>query len=144
MPNEFVRRLTGGTVPQDAFWTFAAGPSGEPFIRDGQPVFVERTTDLVDGALYAVWLGEMDSDVIKRIEVTGPNAVVLRSDNPAVRTRTFTRTEDPEVWTDDAGASVRLLIQGRVRWPDDTARAASLLATEAMALFAKTLRYQGD
>ena len=39
---------------------------------------------------------------------------------------------------------MRLVIQGRVRWPHDTARAASLLAAEAMALLARTLRDATD
>lgn len=133
MPDVLVRQLTGGRLPQGAFWTFACGPSGEPFISDGMPVLVEPTADFVEGAIYALWLGEANQSIIKRVQVHANGSLALVSDNTAVATRRFTPTEDGNVWTDDSGADMRLVFQGRVIWPTDTARAAYGLAERSIS-----------
>ncbi len=121
LPPVLMRRLMGGRLPLDGLWSFASGTSMEPYIPNGFPIFIEPCgTALIDGERYAVWLGEADADVVKRIELVGGGAVALVADNPRVSNRTLWPTEDPEQWRTDDGGTIRLVIQGRVTFPPDT------------------------
>lgn len=131
-PEALIRRWTGGDVPRRAFWTYAAGTSAEPHIPNGSPVFVEECAgeELVDGERYAVWLGEADADVIKRITVGAGGTVTLRSDNRLVPPRTLYPTDDPTLWYDGAprngsSSTVRFVVRGRVIIPSDAPAATT-------------------
>lgn len=123
LPIQLVRTMMGGRVPRNGLWTVARGESMAPYIPNGHPVFIEKAHEFVDGGRYAVWLGSGTGDVIKRVEVGTGGSIVLRSDNRQVRTKTLYPTEDPELWEDGEGGTVRMVIHGEVIWPPDTAAA---------------------
>lgn len=128
IPAGLMRRWTGGHVPIQGLWTFAAGTSMEPHIPNGYPVFIEPVTEFVDGERYAVWLGEAEADVIKRVSVEPGGSIVLSSDNPLVRPRRLWPTDDPTVWrvgSEETAETIRCVLRGRIVLPLDTPAALS-------------------
>lgn len=126
LPRLLMQRLTGGRAPAVGFWTFAAGTSAEPFIPEGSPVFVEPIDGpLVEGGRYAIWLGEAEADVIKRLTVGTGGSVTLYGDNAAVPARTFFPTDDDGEWREGGadGPLMSLTFRGKVTFPLDTASA---------------------
>lgn len=119
VPDAVMRRMTGGVLPHAGFVTYAVGDSGWPHILDGDLIVVDRTHEIVDRRRYAVWLGEHDGDVVKRLQVEGGHAVTLVSDNPSVPPRTLRRTDDDDVWLDEHGQTIRFVVRGRVVYPPD-------------------------
>ena len=142
IPEAYLRMMTGGTVPTypdgspRVFLTHAVGDSMAPYIPDGHPVLIELEAPFVDGSRYALWLGEVEADVIKRVEVGARGIVTLRSDNPNVRPKTLIPTEDEGTYKDPDGDIYALKVRGRVLWPFDTGPAVfGQLADFARSLF---------
>jgi hypothetical protein len=136
IPDVMMRRWMGGRLPAAGGWTFAVGTSGEPHIPNGYPIFVEPLDGpLVDGERYAVWLGEAEADVVKRVQLGGSGAVTLYADNKRVPARTLRPTDDPTVWRTEDGGTIRFVVQGRVTFPPDAPAAIS----GELAAFAKEI-----
>jgi hypothetical protein len=89
----------------------------------------------VDGERYAVWLGEAEADVVKRVQLGGSGAVTLYADNKRVPARTLRPTDDPTVWRTEDGGTIRFVVQGRVTFPPDAPAAIS----GELAAFAKEI-----
>lgn len=125
-PEHQLRFMTGGNIPRYSdgsprlTLSHAVGDSMAPYIPDGHPILYEPDAEFVDGARYAVWLGEAENDVVKRIQLGGKKSVTLVSDNPQVQPRTLWPTDDPEVWRDGNGDTIRMVVRGRVLFPFDT------------------------
>ena len=137
-----LRLMTGGRIPRypdgrpRLVLSHAVGDSMAPHLPDGHPILYEPEAALVDGARYALWLGEAEADVVKRVALRGGGGVALVSDNPAVGVRRLEPTEDAEVWRDaEFGGTLRLRVLGRVLYPFDTGPAVF----GQLAEFARTL-----
>lgn len=125
LPESYLRAMTGGQIPcypdgrPRLLLTHAVGDSMAPYIPDGHPVLVEPETAFVDGARYALWLGDVAADVIKRVEIGAKGAVTLQSDNPNVRPKMLFLKDDAETYSDERGDAYKLTNRGRVLWPFD-------------------------
>lgn len=118
---------------ESAYWTRVQGSSMEPWLPDGSPIFVERTSEVGSGGRYVLWLDDVDAEIVKRIERFGGGYLRIISDNPAHASQTLQHIEDDVFKDTDTGAMVRLRIVGRVLYPADTPHAILRTVTEQMA-----------
>lgn len=123
------RRVDGSR----AYWTRVQGSSMEPWLPDQSPIFVERSSEVVDGGRYVLWLDDVDAEIVKRIERLGGGYLRIISDNPNHATQLLRHVQD-DVYEDEATqAKVRVRIRGRVLCPPDTPHAILKTVTEQMA-----------
>lgn len=123
------RRVDGSR----AYWTRVQGSSMEPWLPDQSPIFVERSSEVVDGGRYVLWLDDVDAEIVKRIERLGGGYLRIISDNPNHATQLLRHVQD-DVYEDEATqAKVRVRIRGRVLYPPDTPHAILKTVTEQMA-----------
>lgn len=129
LPHELVASWNAGAVPgpNEAYWTRIRGTSMEPWLHEGMPIFVVRTTEVVDGARYVVYLDDVDREIVKRIERRGGGILHLISDHPAhapIRLRYLEEVDEGDMYEDlDTAAKVKVRVRGRVIFPSDTAHA---------------------
>lgn len=137
LSSAFVRRLTGGTLPERLFWTFVVGDSNEPYLHDGTPVLCEVTREVREAGRYVFWLDEDDGDRIKRIQPMGKGRLLVVSDNRLYQPRLLEPVQgEADMYRDvELGHTFKLRIQGRVLYPPDTGAAVA----SQLADFAKQL-----
>lgn len=123
LPEHFVRQMTGGRLPLNGFLTYAVGDSMAPYLPDGCPVFVEVTNQIIEGGRYAIWLGDVKQDVIKRIQLAGDGGIVLISDNRLFEPMRLSPTGEDDVWKTSDGKKIRFVVRGKILWPSDTGAA---------------------
>src|SRR5690606_127984 len=96
--------------------------------------------NFVDGARYALWIDGGEGDVVKRVYRRG-DTLILKGDNRKIDPLTVTANRaiddycEENIYTDDAGRTVRIEFRGRVVYPFD--RAPAVLAE--LAEFARSL-----
>ena len=139
LPTDYVRAQVGRLPAQgEVYMSIVRGDSMEPWLQDGQPVWIETAADIVDGGRYALHWDGAPGEVIKRIERAPGGRLRVISDNPAFSSYTLAHVED-DVYRDvDTGQSQRLVVRGRVISPRDTAQ--SILRTVTSQLQAVLAR----
>ena len=129
IPEPYLALMLGGRVPRyengrpRLLLSFAVGDSMAPHLPDGHPILIEPDAEFVDGGRYALWLGDADQDVVKRIVVGSRGRITLLADNSAIPSKVVTPTEDPHEFTAEDGEPIRIVVRGRVLWPADTSQA---------------------
>lgn len=118
----------GRDVPFDkGYWTRLRGNSMEPWLPDGTPIFVELTSEIIDGGRYVIYIDDEDGEIVKRIERLSGSVLRIISDNPAHPSRTLhgIRGEGSEDMYNDRDNDIRLRlrVKGRVLFPPDTSHA---------------------
>src|SRR5690625_6771485 len=79
----------------------------EPWLPDGSPIFVERTSEVGSGGRYVLWLDDVDAEIVKRIERFGGGYLRIISDNPAHASQTLRHIADDMFEDQATGATVR-------------------------------------
>ena len=123
VPEEAIRRMTGGRLPRQVVLSWVRGESMLPYLHPGEPIWIEEIDRFEDGGRYAVWIDDADEDVIKRVERIGGRLIRLSSDNNAYEVRLLEHVEDDVYRDAKYNISVQLRIRGRVIYPPDMARA---------------------
>ena len=110
--------------PQNIFAVRVVGSSMEPWIRNGQIVICERRTTVGASGRYVYWLDSEEGYVIKDMERANKDgAIRVTQHGPNPRSEVFTPTEETNIYRDESGELHHVKIEGRVIYPDDTARA---------------------
>src|SRR5690625_1082208 len=122
VPTDVAASWAGGrrVEAESAYWTRVQGSSMEPWLPDGSPIFVERTSEVGSGGRYVLWLDDVDAEIVKRIERFGGGYLRIISDNPAHASQTLRHIADDMFEDQATGATVRVRIRGRVLYPADT------------------------
>lgn len=139
IPAALARRMTGGELPGEAYWSRVRGNSMEPWLPDGSPILVEVLNDITSGR-FVIYIDDEDGEIVKRIEPLGGGELLLLSDNPAHPGRHLRRIQngDEDMYEDlERGTKLRLVVRGRVLYPPDTPQAILKTIIQGMAEMAR-------
>ena len=122
VPREVAAQWGQGRVvdSDEGYWTRVQGNSMEPWLPDQTPIFVEKADEFRDGGRYVIWLGNVEADIVKRVERVSDKSILLISDNGGVPNLRLTHVEG-DIYEDvQIEEKVTLTIRGRVLFPPDT------------------------